>query len=210
MRLVHHDPQAEEKLAAAILFRQSSADYDSAWRQAQEMSQDDRLALLDDLMERLGDHDAPLREFELVDYTFEFVMDYGAYREFKRHRMQSYFPQALTTGLGYRTPQLLVEAGLESAYRETMAGAEEGYRQVGQSAPLAAQYLITHGHYRRVLAKLNLRECYHLFKLRSSREAHEAIREPIIEAMRLAVAAQPQLFRWLRLRDYPQWWPFAR
>ena len=210
VRLVHHDPQAEEKLAAAILFRQSSADYESAWRQAQEMSQDDRLALLDGLMERLGDHDAPLREFELVDYTFEFVMDYGAYREFKRHRMQSYFPQALTTGLGYRTPQLLVEAGLESAYRETMAGAEEGYRQVGQSAPLAAQYLITHGHYRRVLAKLNLRECYHLFKLRSSREAHEAIREPIIEAMRLAVAAQPQLFRWLRLRDYPQWWPFGR
>ena len=69
--------------------------------------------MVDNLMENLGDHDAPLREFELVDYVFEFVMDYGAYREFKRHRMQSYFPQALTVGLGYQTPGLLVDAGLE-------------------------------------------------------------------------------------------------
>ena len=208
VRLAHYDPQAEEKLAAALLFRQSSSDYHSVWLEAQEMNQDDRLKLIDGLMENLGDHDAPLREFELVDYTFEFVMDYGAYREFKRHRMQSYFPQPLTAALGYKTPELLVEAGLEDEFRETMALAEEGGQQVARFSPPAAQYLVTHGHYRRVLSKLNLRECYHLFKLRSSHQAHESIREPVIEAMRLAVEAQPQLFRWLRLRDYPDWWPF--
>ena len=208
VNLVHFDPQAEEKLAAAILFQRDSGDYGAAWQRAQDMSQEERLQLVDNLMEHLGDHDAPLREFELVDYVFEFVMDYGAYREFKRHRMQSYFPQALTVGLGYQTPGLLVDAGLEGEYRRAMEGAEEGYGQLSRFSPAVAQYLVTHGHYRRVLSRLNLRECYHLFKLRSSKEAHVSVREPVVEAMRLAVETHPQLFRWLRLRHYPEWWPF--
>ena len=209
VNLAHFDQYAEEKLTAALLFRQSSSDYMRAWEQSREMDAEDRYQLIGRLMENLGDHEAPLREFELVDYTFEYIMDYGAYREFKRHRMQSYFPQALTVDLGYKTPELLVEGGLEELYREAINVAEEGFRRVSQDAPLAAQYLVTHGHYRRVLSKLNLRECYHLFKLRSSMQAHESIRGPILEAMRLAVEVHPQLFRWLKLRDYPDWWPFG-
>ena len=208
VRLVHYDPQAGEKLAAAILFRQSSGDYSSAWQQALELGQKERFHIIDSLMENLGDHDAPLREFELVDYTFEFIMDYGAYREFKRHRMQSYFPQSLTVDLGCNTPDLLMEAGMEEEFRHAMDLAEDGFGQIGRLSPAVAQYLVTHGHNRRVLSRMNLRECYHLFKLRSSSEAHESIRGPILEAMRLAVEVHPQLFRWLRLRDYPDWWPF--
>ena len=201
VRLVHWDEAAEEKLSAALLFRQSAADYPAAWQQAQEMAPADRQRLIDGYLENIGDHDAPVRELELVDYVFELVMDYGAYREFKRHRMQSYFPQPLSAALGYRLPGLVQEAGLAGEFEEAMGLAEEGYRQVGQFSPLSAQYLITHGHYRRVLSRLNLRECYHLFKLRSSQEAHEAIREPVTEAMRLAVEKHPGLFRHLRLRD---------
>ncbi len=210
VRLVHWDPQAEEKVAAALLFRQSAADYRAACRQAQEMNPEARQRLIDGYLEDIGDHDAAMREFELVDYTFELVMDYGAYREFKRHRMQSYFPQPLSVGLGYKTPRLVTEAGLAGEFQGAMSQAEEGYRLIAQFSPLAAQYLATHGHYRRVLSKLNLRECYHLFKLRSAQEAHESVREPVIEAMRLAVDTHPQLFRRLRLRDYPSWWPFPR
>ena len=76
-------------------------------------------------------------------------------------------------------------------------------------APALAQYLVTHSHYQRVLSRLSLRECYHLFKLRASQQAHESIRLPIIEAMRLAVDAQPELFRYLPLRNAPNWWPFT-
>ena len=200
VRLVHFDPDAEVKIAAALLFRMQSCDYETAWIQAKELSDEERAGLIDSLMENIGDHDAALREFELVNYTFEFVMDYGAYREFKRHRMQSYFPQAFTPALGFKTPRLMHDAGLEEIYQRAMSVSEEGFHRIGQESPLAAQYLLTHGHNRRVLSQLNLRECYHLFKLRSSRDAHESIREPTIEAMRLATQIHPQLFRWLRLR----------
>ena len=88
-----------------------------------------------------------------------------------------------------------------------MALAEEAYWKVRKISPLAAQYLVTHAHNRRVMTKMNLRECFHLFKLRTSDEAHFSIREPMQEAMRLAVEVQPQFFRYLKLRNYPEWWP---
>ena len=210
VRLVGWDEQAEEKLAAALVYRYSSGSYPQVWRQVLEMGAEERQGIIARCTASLGPHDTPVREFELVGYTFEFSMDYGAYREFKRHRMMSYVPQPLTVAHGYRVPQVITDAGLEELLHKAMAQVEHAYDQVGATTPAAAQYLVTHAHYRRILVRLNLRECYHLFKLRTSELAHFSIREPMLEAMKLAVDTQPQLFRHLQLRDYPEWWPFPR
>jgi thymidylate synthase ThyX len=209
-RLVHWDGQAEEKLAAALLYRQTDLGYDRIWQRVLDMSPEERREIVNRCVVGLGPHDAPVREFELVDYTFEFILDYGAYREFKRHRMMSYVPQPLTVAHRYRVPDLVAEAGLSGRFEEAIGPAEEAYREVCRHSPVAAQYLVTHAHYRRVLAKMNLRECYHLFKLRTSDMAHFSIRQPVLQAMKLAMEVHPELFRHLRLRDYPGWWPFPR
>jgi thymidylate synthase ThyX len=210
VRLVQWDALAEEKLAAALLYRHSTLGYDAVWQQVLAMAPEQRREIIDRCVAELGPHDAPVREFEVVDYTFEFLMDYGAYREFKRHRMQAYFPQPLTVAHGYGTPELLGQAGLAGEFAEALERLGGAYWQVYQSSPLVAQYLVTHAHYRRVLSKMNLRECYHLFKLRTSKLAHFSIREPVMQAMRLAVDTHPQLFRRLPLRDYPDWWPLPK
>jgi thymidylate synthase ThyX len=210
VRLVHWDRQAEEKLAAALLYRQSDRGYDRIWQRVSEMPPEERRDIVNRCVAGLGPHDAPAREFELVDYTFEFLMDYGAYREFKRHRMMTYVPQPLTVAHRYRVPDLLVEAGLGGMFQEAVGSAEEACREVRHHSPVAAQYLVTHAHYRRVLAKMNLRECYHLFKLRTSDLAHFSIRQPVLQAMKLAMEVHPELFRHLRLRDYLDWWPFPQ
>ena len=165
------------------------------------MSAEDRQQVIQKCVAGMGSHDAPVREFELVDYTFEYMMDYGAYREFKRHRMQSYIPQSLTTANGYGIPVLMVQAGLKGQFVAAIEQAEDAYSKVYEFSPVVAQYLVTHAHYRRVLSKLNLKECYHLFKLRTSELAHFAIREPMVAAMKLAVEAHPGLFQGLQLRD---------
>ena len=201
VRLVHWDPQAEEKITAALLYGGSHLTYEQAWRQVQDMGPDARQEIIDEALSGLGPHDTPVRELEAVDYTFEYLMDYGAYREFKRHRMQSYFPQLLTVAHGYRVPSVVAEAGLTGEFEEVVAAAERAFGNVHQELPVVAQYLVTHAHNRRVLSKLNLRECYHLFKLRTSKMAHFSIQEPVKEALRLASEKHPQLFRHLRLRD---------
>ena len=206
--LVHHDPQAEVKLAAALLYRLAGVPYSEVLHRAEGMDPEDRQQVIASCLKKLGPHDPPLRELEVVDYTFELVMDYGAYREFKRHRIQTYLPQPLTVANGYVTPPLLEEAGLGDEFGKAMERVDGAFRQVCEKLPLVAQYLVTHAHKRRILSKMNLRECYHLFKLRTQPQAHFSIRGPVEEAMRLAVGVHPELFRHLepQLRSVPDWW----
>lgn len=209
-RLLDWDTQAEEKLATALLYQNASVAYVTVRQQVADMDSAQRQGIIDSCTESMGPHDAPGREFELVNYTIEFLMDYGAYREFKRHRMLSYIPQMLTVVHGHSTPRVIAEAGLTNDFQAGMDRVEQEFQNIAEFSPMVAQYLVTHAHYRRVLVQMNLRECYHLFKLRSSELAHFAIREPILEAMKQIVDVHPQLFRNLRLRDYPEWWPFPR
>jgi len=209
-RLAHYDTQADLKLAASMLFRHSTLSYEEAWRRAEDMGSEGRGRVIAGMLEGMGPHDAPPREFEMVDYTFELIMDYGAYREFKRHRMQSYIPQPLTVAHGSLMPQLIKEAGLGGEFGEAMEVSESGFKKVYKSYPLLAPYLATHAHKRRVLTKMNLRECYHLFKLRTQRQAHFSIRLVMDKALREAVRVHPDLFRHMPLRDFPEWWPFKK
>jgi thymidylate synthase ThyX len=203
--LVHYDAQAEAKVAAALLFRHAHQPYEAIWRQVQAMTQEERLTIIDEALQRLGPHDAPVREMEMADYTFDLLMDYGAYREYKRHRMQTYIPQPLTVEHGFVTPPLATEAGLQPQFEEAVAHSERTFLALREELPLVAPYLVTHSHRRRVLAKLNLRECYHLFKLRTGPDAHFSLGNPetgvVTQAMEAAKKAQPGLFRRLRLRN---------
>ena len=206
--LVDYDPQAELKLAAALLYRFAGLPYSEVWSRAEAMEGKLRSQIIASCLERLGPHDPPVRELEMVDYTFELVMDYGAYREFKRHRMQTYIPQPLTVDNGYVIPPLLRAAGLEGEFVRAMDRVEDVFRPAHEVSPAVAQYLVTHAHKRRILSRMNLRQCYHLFKLRTQPQAHFSIRAPMEEALRLVVRTHPQLFKHLepQLRTVPEWW----
>ncbi|MQF49105.1 hypothetical protein FIM08_04335 [SAR202 cluster bacterium AC-647-N09_OGT_505m] len=199
--LVHYDPQAESKLVAALLYRFSSSSYQDVWQRAETMNPTQREEVVHQALNRLGPHDIPLRELEVVDYTFDLVMDYGAYREFKRHRMQTYIPQPATVDLGYIVPDLILDAGLEKPFREAMEIAAQGSHRISEALPGVGEYLVTHAHLRRVLSKVNLRECFHLFKLRTSPQAHFTLRRVMQHALDLATKRHPLLFKYLRLRS---------
>ena len=199
--LVHWDERAEETLVTALLYAASSLDYESVGQRVRAMPAAERLQIIDDSLSGRGPHDAPPRELEVVDYTFEFLMDYGAFREFRRHRMQTYLPQPLTVAHGIRVPSVIEDAGLHDPFVGAARASEQAFYEMTDAvSPAVAQYAVTHAHNRRVITKLNLRECHHLFKLRTSPMAHESIREPMKEALRLVSERHPQFFRHLQLR----------
>ena len=199
--LVHWDPDAEAKIAAALLYRFANQPYDQIWKQVQTMTPQRLVDVIDGALERLGPHDVPVRELEAVDYTFDLLMDYGAYREFKRHRMQTYIPQPLAVEHGYVVPPLVKDAGLEGQFHQTMHRVEAAFQAMHRELPEMARYLVTHAHKRRVLSRMNLRECYHLFKLRTSPTTHFSLVWVIRKAMELATERHPTLFGHLRLRN---------
>lgn len=174
--LRHYDPNAEDKILAAILFRFGDDSVAVCLDQVLNMPAEDRQKWLDRLFDQLDEHDVPLRELEYSNYVFELVMDQGAYFEFKRHRMMTQTAQTLTADLGYAIPRAITEAGFEPHYRKAMDLAGRLFRDMVAWNPDVAAYVVPNAFNRRVLCSLNLREMFHFIRLRCAENAHFSIR----------------------------------
>ena len=161
--------------------------------------------MAEDLLGRLSRHDVPLRELEYSSYTFDLVMDQGAYAEFKRHRMMTQTPQALTTRLGYCMPSLVKEAGFEGPYSQAMEIAADTYEKLAQWNPHVASYVVPNGFNRRVLCTFNLREAYHFCQLRSAANAHYSIRRLALRMAEQIQQVHPLLSRYMHLPKDDTW-----
>ena len=213
VRLLEADPNAEARIAAALQFRQEDPNRATAREQERQDLPEDREVqaiqeIIDQALAEISPHEAPPREFELAEYTFLLTMDYGASREYRRHRMQTVIAPPLTVDHGWRLPPLIEQYGLAAEYNAAMTQATAAAQSLARSHPTAARYLTAHGHWQTLLVRINARGCWQLFRLRVSPQAHEAIREPAEAMLKLAVERHPGLFRRLPLRRYPDWWPF--
>lgn len=201
--LIDYDSHAEEKVLAAALYRFAGLPYRQALSQVQTASAEQKQTWAATLLGKLGRHDIPMRELEYSTYTFDLIMDQGAYAEFKRHRMMSQTAQALTCDLGYVTPQRIVESGFESEYRAAMEAAHETYHKLAAFNPDVAQYVVPNGYNRRVLAQFNLRTAYHFCQLRAASNAHFSIRRIAQRMAEQLRAIQPLLMQYLILPEEP-------
>lgn len=200
-RLMDYDKDAEKKVLAAALYRFGEMAYADALAYVESLGEDGRAALTDSLLGKLGKYDVPLRELEYATYTFDLVMDQGAYAEFKRHRMMTQTPQRLTTRLGYATPRLMTEAGFGSQYEATMESASRMYEKLYQDDPDIAQYVVPNGFNRRVLAQFNLREAFAFCQLRSAANAHFSIRRVAQRVYEEMKRVHPLLTRYMKLHE---------
>ena len=106
----------EDRIMAAALYRHSGVSFPQALKYVQDLDRPEQQDLARALLGHLSEHDVPVRELEYSNYVFDIVMDQGAYAEFKRHRMMTQTPQLLATRLGYSTPSLVVDAGMQGPY----------------------------------------------------------------------------------------------
>jgi thymidylate synthase ThyX len=202
--LVDYDQDGETRVLAAALYRQSGVGFMQAMRHVAALSEEARDSLAQTLLGQLAEHDVPIRELEYCTYTFDLVMDQGAYAEFKRHRMMTQTPQPLTTRLGYSMPRLMVEAGCGPAYEAAMHAASALYEKLAAYDPRVASYAVPNGFHRRVLAQFNLREAFAFCELRSAPNAHFSMRR-IAEGVAQEVRrVHPLLAQYMRLpRETP-------
>jgi len=200
-KLVDYDPDGENKVLAAAMYRFGHQAYTDALEHVRRLGPDARARLAESLLGRLGEHDIPLRELEYAGYTFDLVMDQGAYAEFKRHRMMTQTVQRLTANLGHSVPRLMVDAGLGSAYESALTAASELYEKIQSFNPYVAQYVVPNGFHRRVLAQFNLREAYAFCRLRAAPNAHFSIRRIAQRISEELTRVHPLLARYMRLPD---------
>jgi thymidylate synthase ThyX len=199
--LLDYDLNGENKVLAAALYRFGEMAYADALSHTESLNEGAKNNLAESLLGRMSRYDVPLREMEYCTYTFDLIMDQGAYAEFKRHRMMTQTPQKLTTRLGYATPLLVTEADFRSQYEAAMDAAANLYEKLHDFSSAVAQYVVPNGFNRRVLAKFNLREAFVFCQLRSAANAHFSIRRVAQRMYEEMAKVHPLLTKYMKLHD---------
>ena len=174
--LLDYNPHGDETILAAALFRFGNMPFPVALQTVQSASPQERSRMVEALMGGLGSFDIPLRELEYASFTFDVVLDQGAFLELKRHRMMTLTPQRLTPDNGYALPRRMAAAGLEAEFRHSMQAAAQTYQQIAAELPEVAAYVLPNAFNRRALLQMNFRTAYHFLRLRSATNAHFSMR----------------------------------
>ena len=130
------------------------------------------------------------RSFRSAPYTFEFVMDIGAYRDLHRHRRCHQYRQQYTNQLGYETPEILAKCGALEPYGRTLRTTDQALRQLPQPA---AQYLLPFAAKSRFLFKMDFAELEYISRLRSGVKGHFSYRKIAWEMKQAMERLDPSL-----------------
>ncbi|MBE0686304.1 MAG: FAD-dependent thymidylate synthase, partial [Anaerolineaceae bacterium] len=142
---------------------------------------------------------------EYATFTFDLIMDQGAYFEIKRHRMMTQTPQPLSTSLGYSVPKTIVDAGFESDYHTAMILAHQTYLDIADWNPNVASYIVPNGYNRRLLLRANMRSLDHLINLRSAQNAHFSVRRVTQRMAEEITNTNPEFGHWIRNNPNETW-----
>ena len=146
----------------------------------------DRLALIKHYVgTRENRRHKPGRAFERIDYRFDVLSDYGAFRDLQRHRLLTIEWQALTPHHGYVRPDLVDAAGQSARFDEAMHRSARLYAVMADEFPEQAAYAVSMAYRLRYVMQFNAREAIHLLELRSGAQGHPAYRRIALEMHRL-------------------------
>jgi len=188
VELVDFDPEGEDKVLAAVCFAQSTMSEDEALRRVRRLGADERQALLSAYVgDRKNRRHRPGRALERTDYRFEVITDYGAFRDLQRHRILSIEWQPLSTSLGFDMGSTVEEAGVDDAFRESMARSRDLHDALAGSFPTQAAYAVALAFRIRYVMQMNAREAMHLVELRSGPQGHPVYRR-VAQQMHHAIA----------------------
>jgi flavin-dependent thymidylate synthase len=191
IQLTFFSPAADTKVAAVLLFSSSNLNYSMCLRQVNRMTLREKKALFKTAFQHLQVHDAVLRELENVDLQFELLVSASCFAQLKRHRMSTIIAQEYDPSLGVTIPLSVREIDQKKTFMKIMRQTEKAYDQIKKKAPLAARYVLTNAHRKRVLMKFNARELYHLVRLRTDGHAQWDIRELAEKMLQQAKKALP-------------------
>lgn len=203
--LIRYDPDAEENILAASFCRYGHLSWQQALAWVKQLAPAEKDRLLTRMFESRDRHQSLPRELEYARYTFDLVLDQGAYFELKRHRMMTQTAEPLGISLGYTIPRWITRAGMETEYRSAMQMAEDACRAMEKEFPQAAAYIVPNAFRRRVLLDCNLRSAAHMLALRSAPNAHFSMRRAAQRMTEQIRAVQPRLGGFLCVEKSETW-----
>jgi thymidylate synthase ThyX len=184
--LVDFDPDAENKVLAAMLYPYVDVPEHQIVERVARLSAEERVALVRAYAgDRRNRRHKPGRALERVAYRFDICSDYGAFRDLQRHRMLTIEWQPLTPRHGYVLPEAVVEAGVVDQFTEAMERSAKLHDDIVERFPHEASYAVSLAYRVRYSMQLNARSAMHLLELRTGLQGHPSYRRVCQEMHRL-------------------------
>jgi len=167
----------DDRVLAALLHNSSAMPYQLCLKRVRWLSPTEKRGFIMTALRHMEFHDFPPREFEYADLTFALLVSASCFAQLKRHRMATLTAQDYAPALGVTMPSSIEAIGAGGEFRELIARTNETYATLLPKTGPAAAYVLTNAHRRRVLLKVNVRELYHISRLREDPTAQWEIRQ---------------------------------
>lgn len=203
--LVDYTRNADAKILASLLFRSTQREYAACMRAVQRMSQKRRIELFKKVCQYMELYDVAPREFECAQLTYSLVVSSACFGQLKRHRIATLVCQEYEPDVGYTVPESVRIVSETKRFAEIVKQTEELYYRIESKHPGVGSYILTNAHRKRVLLSVNLRELYHISRLREDSTAQWDIRDKAHHMTRLAKKVMPVTTQLLGGKeDYPR------
>jgi thymidylate synthase ThyX len=169
-----HERLIISNIIAKLYVQEQGLPYDEALSRAQNMSDEKRDEIINDLLFEISSHDNPPEVFKTVDFDAELLISEANWHQLLRHnRKTDFIFHEPNPYHGITIPPRIKEAGLEHLLVDLAKKSEALYEELGE----LGAYVILNAHRRRVVAHFDLWEAYHLINLRTSEHAQWDIRQ---------------------------------
>jgi len=199
VELVEYDKNAEERILTSILYRFSNQPYNQIKSKVKKMSRKEREKFLDKVFKNKGQLEVPLRELEHTYYTFDILVDYGAFRDIQRHRICTQTNQLVTVEHGFDIPEEIIEIGLKNKFVSACQRSAKAYEKIAKQFPYEAQYIVALAFKKRVLFTWNLRELYHFISLRTGITGHISYRRIAYQIYQQIAKVHPLITKYIHV-----------
>jgi flavin-dependent thymidylate synthase len=176
VRLLDHTAAGDDKILAALAHTTSGRPYEDCLAGIAGLAPKKKKELFKTALGRMEFFDSPQREFEYADLTFELTVSSSCFAQLKRHRLATLTCQPYDPGLGVTVPPSIEETGARREFLAMISRTEEAHAKMKKAIGRAADYVLTNAHRRRALLKVNVRELYHISRLREDLTAQWEIR----------------------------------
>ncbi len=194
VRIWQFTPHPHVIIAATLMYSSTGLPMQDCINTAMKMEPQDMFVLFKSCWWRMNSWDSVLREFENISILFELTLSAGCFGQMKRHRMTTQIMQPYDPELDVTVPDSVIQIGMEKEFRELIDKVNEAFYAIEKDTPLAAPYVLTNAHRRRMLINVNARELYHISRLREDEHAQWDIRNISNQMLELAQKAVPVIF----------------
>ncbi len=191
VQLVSYTAEGDNRLIAALLHSSSNLPYEACYNRARKMSLGDKESFVKLAWQRMEFYDFVLREFEYLDLQFDLIVSATCFAQLKRHRMATLTSQPYDPNLGVTVPPSVEAVGCHQEFLGMIRRTNDVFDLMQNKMEVGAEYILTNAHRKRVLFKVNVRELYHISRLREDRTAQWDIRHIVGQMVDLAKGVMP-------------------